>query len=92
LTEITAQLEEEQRKKAEEQRKGHFETTNRDTFTQHKLDENRIGRLVMRDQDGRLVGLENVDEELRSNNGFRERGKISTDDDLKKLIDTDAGF
>ena len=46
----------------------------------------------MRDQSGALVGLDHVDEELRVSNGFRERGQISTDEDLKKLIDTDDGF
>ena len=46
----------------------------------------------MRDQSGALVGLDNVDEELRACNGFRERGQISNDEDLKKLIDTDCGF
>lgn len=33
----------------------------------------------MRDQNGALVGLENVDEDLRENNKFLERGQISTD-------------
>jgi hypothetical protein len=33
----------------------------------------------MRDQNGALVGLENVDEDLRESNKFRERGQISTD-------------
>ena len=59
---------------------------------QKPLDSNRIGRLIMRDQSGALVGLDNVDEELRACNGFRERGQISNDEDLKKLIDTDCGF
>lgn len=40
---------------------------------------NQIGRLVMRDQSGALVGLENVDEDLRESNGFKERGQISKD-------------
>lgn len=46
----------------------------------------------MRDQSGALVGLDNVDEELRAAQGFRERGQISNDEDLRKLIDTDSGF
>lgn len=29
------------------------------------LDQNEVGRLIMRDQNGALVGLENVDEDLR---------------------------
>lgn len=33
----------------------------------------------MRDQSGALVGLENVDEDLRESNGFKERGQISKD-------------
>ena len=46
----------------------------------------------MRDQNGALVGLENVDEDLRETNGFRERGQISSDEELRKLIDTDNGY
>ena len=46
----------------------------------------------MRDQNGALVGLENVDEDLRETNGFRERGQISRDEELRKLIDTDNGY
>ena len=92
LKQITSELEEEQRKKIEEERKGQFSTTNRETFIQKPLDQNRIGRLVMRDQSGALVGLEHVDEDLRNTNGFREKGQISNDEDLKKLIDTDCGF
>lgn len=46
----------------------------------------------MRDQNGALVGLENVDEDLRETNGFRERGQISRDEDLRNLIDTDNGY
>jgi hypothetical protein len=46
----------------------------------------------MRDQSGALVGLENVDEDLRETNGFRERGQISKDEELRKLIDIDHGY
>lgn len=80
MKKITEDLEAEQRKKIEEERKGHFETTNRATFTSKPLDANEIGRLVMRDQSGALVGLDRVDEDLRETNKFRERGQISTDE------------
>ena len=46
----------------------------------------------MRDQDGRVSGLDHVDEDLRENNGFRERGQITSDEELRKLIDTDVGY
>ena len=46
----------------------------------------------MRDQDGRLVDLNCVDEDLRETNGFRGRGQITSDEELKKLIDTDVGY
>ena len=80
MRQITEDLETEQRRKIEEERRGHFETTNGATFTPKPLDANQIGRLVMRDQSGALVGLDRVDEDLRETNGFRERGQISTDE------------
>lgn len=46
----------------------------------------------MRDQNGALVGLENVDDDLRESNRFKERGQISSDEDLKRLIDIDHGY
>lgn len=56
------------------------------------LDANQIGRLIMRDQNGALVGLENVDDDLRESNGFKERGQISSDEELRRLIDIDHGY
>lgn len=46
----------------------------------------------MRDQSGALVGLDRVDEDLRETNGFRERGQISTDEQLRNIVDTDNGY
>jgi hypothetical protein len=48
-----------------------FSTTNRETFVPKPLTENKIGRLIMYDQNGRDVGIENVDEDLRVTNGFK---------------------
>jgi hypothetical protein len=41
------------------------------------LNENVIGKLIMYDQNGRDVELENVDEDLRATNGFKDRGQIT---------------
>ena len=38
------------------------------------------GRLIMRDQSGGLVGIENVDEDMKESNGFKERGQITSDE------------
>jgi len=46
----------------------------------------------MFDQNGRHVGLENVDEDLRITNGFKQKGQISTNEELKTLIDTNVGY
>jgi hypothetical protein len=75
-----------------ESRKGNFETTNKATFTPKPLDQNRVGRLIMYDQNGVNVAPENVDYDLRESLGFKERGQISSDDELKKLIDSNAGY
>lgn len=46
----------------------------------------------MYDQNGRAVDLQNVDEDLRESLGFKERGQITSDEELKKLIDTNVGY
>lgn len=62
------------------------------TYVPKPLDTNQVGRLIMRDQNGALVGLENVDEDLRESNGFKERGQITRDEELRKLVDIDHGY
>lgn len=69
-----------------------FTTTNRETFFPKPLNENVVGRLVMYDQNGRNVGIENVDEDLRVTNGFKEKGQITPDEELMAMIDTSAGY
>jgi flagellar basal body rod protein FlgF len=56
------------------------------------LTENVIGRLVMYDQNGRSVDVENVDEDLRVTNGFKEKGQITPDEELMQMIDTGVGY
>lgn len=46
----------------------------------------------MYDQSGNPVDLENVDEDLKESLGFKDRGQITSDEELKKLIDTNAGY
>lgn len=46
----------------------------------------------MYDQNGVVVAPENVDYDLRESLGFKERGQITSDEELKKLIDTSAGY
>jgi hypothetical protein len=46
----------------------------------------------MYDQNGRKVDLENVDEDLREAFNFKERGQITSDEELRKLIDTSVGY
>lgn len=62
------------------------------TYVPKPLDTNQVGRLIMRDQNGALVGLDNVDEDLRESNGFKERGQITRDEELRKLVDIDHGY
>ena len=58
-------IEEQEKKKEEEARKGVFETTNRTTFIPKPLDQNKVGRLNMYDQSGNPVELSSVDEDMR---------------------------
>jgi len=46
----------------------------------------------MYDQNGRPVDIENVDEDLRVTNGFKDKGQITPDEELKALIDTNVGY
>lgn len=92
LKKIMADLEDQQRRKIQEERKGQFQSTHKAHFVPKPLDANQIGKLIMRDQNGALVGLENVDDDLRESNRFKERGQISSDEDLKRLIDIDHGY
>lgn len=40
----------------------------------------------MYDQSGNTVDLANVDEDLRESLGFKDRGQITSDEELKKLV------
>ena len=40
----------------------------------------------MYDQNGRPVDVEDVDEDLRVSNGFKDRGQITSDEELKAMI------
>lgn len=46
----------------------------------------------MYDQSGNAVDLGNVDEDMRESLGFKSRGQITSDEELKKLLDTDVGY
>lgn len=46
----------------------------------------------MYDQNGVAVAAENVDYDLRESLGFKERGQLTSDEELKKLIDNSAGY
>lgn len=46
----------------------------------------------MYDQSGVAVPQENVDDDLRESLGFKQRAQISSDEELKKLIDTNVGY
>jgi hypothetical protein len=46
----------------------------------------------MYDQNGVTVTPENIDYDLRESLGFKERGQITNDDELQKLIDTNVGY
>jgi len=46
----------------------------------------------MYDQNGAVVPPENVDEDLKESLGFKDRGQISSDEELKKLIDNSVGY
>jgi flagellar basal body rod protein FlgF len=46
----------------------------------------------MYDQNGRSVDVENVDEDLRVTNGFKEKGQITPDEELMQMIDTGVGY
>jgi hypothetical protein len=64
----------------DEARKGYFETTSKSAFTPKPLGENRIGRLVMYDQNGVSVPQEKVDDDLRESLGFKQRSQITSDE------------
>lgn len=46
----------------------------------------------MYDQNGVAVPPENVDDDLRESLGFKQRGQITSDEELRKLIDTNVGY
>ena len=74
---IQMQVAEEMRLKAEEEERErnrrHFESTTQTTFQQKSLQENVVGRKVMKTQDGQLVSLNNRDEQLMVEHGFVKR-------------------
>lgn len=46
----------------------------------------------MYDQSGNAVQLSSVDEDMRASLGYKERGQITSDEELKKLVDTNVGY
>ena len=46
----------------------------------------------MYDQSGNTVHLANVDEDMRESNGFKDRGQITSDEELRKLVETNVGY
>jgi hypothetical protein len=46
----------------------------------------------MYDQNGVAVPQENVDDDLRESLGFKQRGQITSDEELRKLIDSSVGY
>lgn len=46
----------------------------------------------MYDQNGRPVDIENVDDDLRVTNGFKDKGQITSNEELKTLVDTNVGY
>jgi hypothetical protein len=46
----------------------------------------------MYDQNGVAVPPENVDDDLRESLGFKQRGQITSDEELRKLIDSNVGY
>jgi hypothetical protein len=46
----------------------------------------------MYDQSGRPVDIENVDEDLRVTNGFKDKTQITPTEELKTLVDTNVGY
>jgi hypothetical protein len=80
LKEVKLSLEDEERRKEEESRRGFYETTSKTSFHQKPLDQNRIGKLIMYDQNGVAVPPENVDYDLRESLGFKNRDQISSDE------------
>jgi hypothetical protein len=92
LKEVKLSIEDQERRKEEESRRGFFETTHQNTFTPKPLDQNRVGRLIMYDQNGTPVSPDSVDDDLRESLGFKQRAQISSDEELKKLIDTNVGY
>lgn len=46
----------------------------------------------MYDQNGVVVPPENVDDDLKESLGFKDRAQISSDYELKKLIDKSVGY
>lgn len=58
-------MEDQERRAAEEARKGTYETTNKATYAPKALDQNKVGCRVMYDQSGVPVSQENVDNDMR---------------------------
>ena len=85
-------MEDQERRAQEEARRGTYETTNKATYSPKPLDQNVVGCRVMYDQSGQAVSQENVDNDMRESLGFKDRGQITSDEELRKLIDTNVGY
>jgi len=46
----------------------------------------------MYDQSGVAVPQERVDNDMRESLGFKDRGQITSDDELRRLVDTNVGY
>lgn len=57
----------------------YFDTTHTGTFMAKDMTQNQVGRKVMKTQDGKLVPLDNRDEQLLVEHGYGKRTQKTTD-------------
>ena len=79
-------MNERERQEELERQRRHFDTTQGSDFTQKGLQENTVGRRVMKTQDCQPVSFDERDEQLIVEHGTWRRLQKTTDDDLTARI------
>lgn len=79
-------MEERARQEEIERNRRYFESTNQTSFSKKPMDENTIGRRVMKTQNGMPVPHAQKDELLQVEHGFGKRTAKATDQELYNRI------
>ncbi|CAD8091545.1 unnamed protein product [Paramecium primaurelia] len=86
LQQIQSELESRQADSFSQTQQRYFETTCKSEFTQKPIENNTIGRRVMRTQNGTAIDADKKDVDLLSDMGFYQKPQLSTDQQLAGIL------